>query len=212
MKKIFISLLVVTSLSAATLSVHAQTPATDSAATIRDSVKQKVNEELAQIKKGIAKKGFIGQVTAVSDATISLTNVFGQTRKVLIAADTTVKLLGGSDGTPADVKANLYILAMGDVDSQNTMTAKRLLVVAKPDTDTRSVVYGAVAKSSTSSLTIGQTAYKITSTTKYTGKTKSTDIVVGANVMAVIDGSSATRIQLVSTATPISSPSATPKQ
>jgi hypothetical protein len=195
----------------------AQTPtATDSASTIRDSVKQKVTEELAQIKQGVAKKGFIGSIVTVSDASISLTGVFGQTHKILVAADTTIKLANGADGTPGDLKAGQYILAMGDVDSQDTMTSKRLLVVAKPDAETRTVVFGTITKSTTSSFMLGTDTYKFTAATKFANKAKATDLQIGAKVTAIINNGTATRLLIsvpapTATTTPTASVSATPK-
>jgi hypothetical protein len=199
-----------------TFSVHAQTPATDSAAAIRDSVKQKVTEELAQIKKGVAKKGFIGSITSATDAKIVITTLSGASRNALVVADTTVKLLSGGEGTPGDLKTSQYILAMGDVDSQNDMTTKRLLVVAKPEPDTRTVVFGTITKSTTSSFTIGSDTFKFTASTKFSAKAKATDLVVGSKVVAIIDKGTASRIQIVAVApsatpVPIATVSATPK-
>jgi hypothetical protein len=190
--------------------VSAQTPATDSAAAIRDSVKQKVTEELAQIKQGVAKKGFIGSIVSVSDASIALTNIYGSPRKILVAADTTIKLASGADGTPGDLKAGMYVLAMGNVDSQNTMTATRLLVVGKPDTDTRTVIFDTITKVAASSFTVSSGTYKVTSTTKFTNKNKVTYLVVGTKILAIINNGSATRIQIVAaahTSTPTTSTS-----
>lgn len=212
MKKILLSLLILSCSPALLLTAHAQTPtATSSADTIRDSVKQKVSEELAQIKKGVAKKGFVGSISAISDGIFTINTFMLQPRKALVTADTTIKLLGGSDGTPGDLKVGQYVLALGDVDSQNTMTTKRLLVIGKPAEDTRKVVFGNIIKSTSTSFTIGTETYKITSTTKFTNKTKAADLTVGAKIMAIVNSSNnATRVQLVS-ATVSSTPSATPK-
>jgi len=190
--------------------VHAQT-ATNSADTIRDSVKQKVTEELAQIKKGVAKKGFVGSISAISDGNITINSFMLEPRKALVAADTTIKLQNGSDGTPGDLKVGQYVLAMGDVDSQNTMTTKRLLIIPKPTDDTRKVVFGTLIKTSSTSFTIGTNAYKVTSVTKFTGKTKAADLKVDSKIIAIVNSSGvATRVQLAS-ASDSSSPSATPK-
>jgi hypothetical protein len=189
--------------------VSAQT-ASSSADTIRDSVKQKVTEELAQIKKGVAKKGFIGSVTNISDGKVTINTLTGFTRQALVVADTTIKLSSGGDGTPGDLKVGQYVLAMGDVDSQNSMTTKRLLVVTKPSDDPRKVIFGSLTKVSSTSFSIGSDSYKITSASKFTGKTKVSDLAVNSKIMAIINNGIATRINLLSTPTS-SSPSATPK-
>ena len=72
--------------------------------TIRDSVKTKVDEQLAQIQKAVAKKAFLGEITVKSDAQLTLTTFSGQTRSVTVSLDTVIKLAGNKDGTPADLK------------------------------------------------------------------------------------------------------------
>lgn len=159
--------------------------------TIRDSVKTKVDEQLAQIQKAVAKKAFLGEITVKSDAQLTLITFSGQTRSVTVTPDTVIKLAGSKDGTPADLKVKDYVLVMGDVDSQNTMTAKRLLVVGKPEADKRRAIMGTITKASVSSLTL-ETAntketwtIRLTSTTEYTAKTKAADVKVGTRVVTL---------------------------
>lgn len=161
-----------------------------SANPIRDAVKEKVQQELDQIKKAVAKRGFVGTITAKSDSTLTLTNLKSQPRTVAVPADTTIKLSGGKEGTFADLKVDTFILVMGDVDSQNVMTAKRLLVLAKPVPDKRKAVLGTVTKTSSSSLSVTTVTkdaltVKITSATAYTAKTKLANIAVGDKVVVV---------------------------
>ena len=169
--------------------INAQT-STPSANPIRDAVKEKVQQELDQIKKAVAKRGFVGTITAKSDSTLTLTNLKSQSRTIAVPADTTIKLSGGKEGTFADLKVGNFILVMGDVDSDNAMTAKRLLVLAKPDPEKRKAVLGTVTKTSSSSLSIttatGDTlTVKLTSATDYTPKTKLANITVGDKVVVV---------------------------
>lgn len=159
--------------------------------TIRDSVKTKVDEQLAQIQKAVAKKAFLGEITVKSDAQLTLTTFSGQTRSVTVSLDTVIKLAGNKDGTPADLKVKDYVLVMGDVDSQNNMTAKRLLVVTKPETDKRRAIMGTVTKSTVSSITLVTLNTKetwtirLTSTTGYTAKTKASDVKVDTRIVTL---------------------------
>jgi len=97
----------------------------------------------------------------------------------------------GKDGTPADLKVKDYVLVMGDVDSQNNMTAKRLLVVTKPETDKRRAIMGTVTKSTVSSITLVTLNTKetwtirLTSTTGYTAKTKASDVKVDTRIVTL---------------------------
>lgn len=170
------------------LKVFAQSSTPSS--TLRDTVKQQVAAEIAQIQQNLTKKAFVGSITAKTDASLTLNTLRSQTRSVNVAPDATIKLSGNKDGTLKDLKIGDLILAMGDADGQNLLTAKRLLVITKPDTDRRQVISGSVTTVSSSSLTINSgsaspTAIKITSDSKYTGKTKISDVKVGSSVIVI---------------------------
>jgi hypothetical protein len=188
--------------------------ATGSADQLRDSVKQKVAEQLAEIKKNVAKRGFVGTITAKSDATVTISNLKGLSRSVVVTTDSTIKLLSGKDGTPADLKVGDNILVMGDADSQNVLTAKRLLVIAKPASDNRQAITGIVSATTTSSITLdSKTTVKITSDTKYLGKsTKLSDVKTGSRLVIITSTSgtfstpTAKRIAIVADASPSASP------
>lgn len=157
---------------------------------LRDSVKDKVAAELSQIKQGVGKKGFIGSITAKSDATLTVTNLKNETRTVMVTTDTVIKLANSKDGTLTDIKTNDFVIAMGDVDSQNTMTAKRMLIVATPPTDKRISFQGAVTKSTSTSFTVktskGTTMdIKVSAGTKYNEKYKLSDLAENSNVVVI---------------------------
>ncbi len=168
--------------------VLAQSP---TSADLRNAVQQQVQQELSNIKQAVAKKGFVGNISAKTDASLTLTNLKNQSRTVVVSGDTTIKLLNGSEGTIADLKTNDFILVMGNVDSQNKMTASRLLVIKQPETDKRDTKFGAVTKVSASTLNIGDLTIKVSSTTDYTTtadgkvtKGKLADIKVGSKIVA----------------------------
>ena len=74
---------------------------------------------------------------------------------------------------------------MGDADGTGTLTAKRILVIAKPAEDKRRAIFGVVTKVTSSTITLKDWTVKLSSTTKYTGKTKASDIKVGAKLIIV---------------------------
>ncbi len=178
--------------STGTYSVHAQS-ATDSA------IRQAVKDQVAAIKTSVAKRAFVGPISAKSEASITVTNLSNLTRTAVVAGDATIKLSGGKEGTFADLKVGDFVIAMGDVDSQGTLAVKRLLVIAKPTPDKRLVLSGRVTDTSMSSYTIETAkkevwAIKFTSGTSFTGKIKKTDVKVGDRIVAV--GTSSTALNL----------------
>lgn len=179
---------------------------------IRNAIQDKVNQELAQIKQGVAKKGFVGSITTKSDSTITITNLKNQPRTATVTTDTTIKLAGNKDGTPKDLKVGDFILAMGDVDSENKMTAKRLLVVVEPEDDTRKVLMGSVTSATSSNFQLTSpsgtaTTVKFTSATKYNDGFKATNLKTGAKLVVITKADSALKVFILSPA-----PSPTPKQ
>jgi len=165
-------------------------------ATLRDSVKQKVAEELAEIKKSISKKAFLGEVTAKSEATLTLNTYLGLTKSALVSTETIIKLKGGKDGTPADVKPKDYILVMGDVDGAGAMVAKRLLVVPVPAADTRKAVFGKYSEITATAKTSSVTAYTKVDAGKVV-KAKATDFKADLKVVAVVKGTSILSVHLL---------------
>ncbi|MEK7154620.1 MAG: DUF5666 domain-containing protein [Patescibacteria group bacterium] len=168
-----------------TASLLAQTPSSTGSA-IREAVK----EQVAAIKTAVAKKAFVGTISAKADATITVTNLKNQSKTAVITGDTVIRLTGGKDGTFADLKVGDFVIAMGDVDSQGTLTTKRLLVIAKPGADKRRSLTGRVTDTSSSTLTIETLkkeiiTIKVTSDTTITNKNKLSDIKVGSKIVAV---------------------------
>lgn len=168
-----------------TASLLAQTPSSTGSA-IREAVK----EQVAAIKTAVAKRAFVGTISAKADATVTVTNLKNQSKTAVITGDTVIRLTGGKDGTFADLKVGDFVIAMGDVDSQGTLTTKRLLVLAKPGADKRRALTGRVTDTSSSSLTIETLkkeiiTIKVTSDTTITNKNKLSDIKVSSRIVAV---------------------------
>lgn len=179
---------------------------------IRNTIQDRVNQELAQIKQGVAKKGFVGSITTKSDATITITNLKNSPRTALVTTDTTIKLTGGKDGTPKDLKVGDFILAMGDVDSENKMTAKRLLVIDQPETDGRKVLAGIISSATASNFVLttssqATTTIKFSSATKYNDGFKASSLKTGARLVVITRNDTALKIFITAAA-----PTTTPKE
>ncbi len=179
-----LSFVVIGSLVVSVVAAQSPSPTASSSGNIRDAVKQKVSEELANIKQAVAKRAYVGTISAKSDLTLTITNLKNQSRTATVTTDTTIKLTGGKDGTPADLKVGDFIIAMGDVDSNGVLTTKRLLVIAQPEADNRDSVFVTVTKVSASSLT-GENLKKEVWTIKLTSAAKAADVKVGSKLVAV---------------------------
>jgi len=168
---------------------HAQTA---TPATIRDTVRQQVETELTQIRSTVTKKAYVGPITAKNDGSITISNHLTQSRTALVTTTATIRLANGRDGTPADLKVNDYVIAMGDADGAGSLTVKRLLVTTKPPADTRKIVYGTVSTVSASSITLksgdSDVTARLQSATKYTGTTKPADVKTDSKVVLVTTG------------------------
>lgn len=166
--------------------VLAQT-ATGSA--IRNAVQEKVVAELANIKKTLTKKGFVGNVTAKTASGFTLTNLKNQPRNVTVPGDAVLRS-ANKDITLADIKVNDFVIAMGDADTNNDMTAKRVLVTTKSEEDKRRSFIFVITKTSTSSLAVENLkketqSVRISSDTNYTTKTKLADLKVGDKIAVI---------------------------
>jgi hypothetical protein len=168
-----------------TATVSAQSPSpSPSPTTIRDAVKAEVQEVINKTSK----KAYVGTVTEKKDLNLTITNLRNQNRSAFIVTDATIKLSGGKDGTVADIKVGDFVIAMGDADGKGVLTIKRLLVIAKPNPDARQTKFVTVDKATTTAVTVGDTTYRITSTTKFTGKTTAADIKAGDKLIVIFTG------------------------
>lgn len=180
-----------------TATLLAQT-STSTPSAIRDAVKEKVAQELDQIKNALTKKAYVGSIATKTDTGITIANLKNQPRTINVSADATIRLVAGKEGTLADLKVGDFLIAMGDADGAGVLTAKRILVIAKPaDEDTRKVISGTVTKSSSTSITVDTTVLKINSSTKFTNKNDITDIVKDSKVVVVANPTSALLIHLI---------------
>jgi len=156
--------------------------ATDSA--ILNAVKDKVAAEIADIKLAVAKKAYVGSVTAKSEVGFSL-----ETRNVVVSPEATIKN-GSTELTLKDIKVGDFVIAMGDVDSAGNLTGKRILIVTQSPEDKRKAMVFTVVKSGTASLsveTLKKEAWtvKISSDTGFVAKIKLANIEAGDKIVVI---------------------------
>jgi hypothetical protein len=149
MKKLIL-LFTVLSLQFSVSSAAAQAPTASSASAeqIKEAVRKQVEQEVATIRKNTTRKGFVGSVVSKNETGIVMTNLKNVTKTLTIPADAVIRLAGGKDGSINDIKKDDFIIAMGDSSTPDSMTVKRLLVISKPVSDKRKVVFAKVTKTS----------------------------------------------------------------
>lgn len=164
-------------------------PASSPSPATQSATQAAVLQAVAAIKNTTTKRGFVGTISAKDTAAITITNLKNQSRTAIIVGDTTIKLVNGSEGTFADLKPGNFVIAMGYVDSQNSLATSRLLVIAKPAPDKRLVLSGRITDTAAAAFTL-ETAAK----EAWTVKSKTTDLKVGNRVAIV--GTSSTALNL----------------
>lgn len=146
-----------------------------------DAVRDAVKAEVAAIKTTTTQKAYVGQIKAKSDITLTITNLSGVDRTATLPTDAAIKLLGGKDGTVADVKPTMYVIAMGTADGSGVLTVKRLVEVAKPSSEDRKVIFGTVTTATSTLLTFtDKTTLKLTKPLA--------DVTAGSKIIAVTRG------------------------
>ena len=158
----------------------AQTTVPSPTSAVREAVQKKVAEELAAIKKNVTKRSFVGEVTAKTDTSITLSSPRKQPRTITLLPDTTVKLTG-KETSISDIKVGNFVISMGEVDTSGIMTAKRVLIIDKPTADNRKVITGTVTKATSSQISL-DTIKKESWTIKNSLDTK---VVVGDKIMVI---------------------------
>lgn len=120
-------------------------------------IRQAIKDKLTEIKDKIEKKAYVGTILEITDSTLSLTSFRGKQR-VRLNEETTI--IGGNkkEVTIRDLAVEDKVIAMGEVDTNETLEAKRVVVVPKPSTPPakKLIFYGTLAEinSKTSIITL----------------------------------------------------------
>lgn len=175
-----------TSLFTPALTASVTPQPTSTGSPLRNSVQEKVAEQIAEIKKNTGKRAYLGTVDSLTDASLVLTDPQGNKHSITVPAETVIKLKNNSEGTLKDIKSGNTILAMGDGDSAGNLLAKRVLIIDPPAPDKRQILFGKVSAFTSKTLTVNDTVLNITKDTlfqpsKYTFK----DVDPGFQVLSV---------------------------
>jgi len=95
---------------------------------IRQLVREKVQEKLAEIKNRQEKRAYVGKISAIENTTITLESKKGA-KKVLVNEETTIVGALRKTLKLADLKVGDAIIAMGTIGEDGAMTAKRIVVI-----------------------------------------------------------------------------------
>lgn len=120
---------------------------------IRDKVREKVQEKIQEIRERGIRRGYVGQIEAIANLQITLSTRRGE-RKVSIDEDTKIIGQGRQTLEIEDLQVGDVIIAMGYVNSEGEMIAKRIVVIPKPPKPPlpRRAVFGRVTEIDQSSL------------------------------------------------------------
>lgn len=129
---------------------------------LRDSLTATgIQEKLDQIKDKIEKKAYVGTILEITDSTLTLSSFRGKQR-VRLTAETTIVGSSKKEITTKDLAVEDKIIAMGDVDTNGTLEAKRIVVVAVPKTvpPKRLVIFGTITAIDSKASTVTLTSIK----------------------------------------------------
>ncbi|MGB9637489.1 MAG: hypothetical protein ACPLY7_01685 [Microgenomates group bacterium] len=96
-------------------------------------IRRAIQDKLTQIKEKIEKRAYVGTVLEITDSTFTINNFRGKQR-VRLSADTTIIGANKKEITAKDIAVDDKIIAMGTVDENETLNAKRIIVVPAPAT------------------------------------------------------------------------------
>lgn len=155
---------------------------------LRDSLTATgIQEKLNQIKDKIEKRAYVGTILEITDSTLTLSSFRGKQR-VRLTAETTIVGASKKEITTKDLAVEDKIIAMGEVDTNGTLEAKRIVVVAIPKTipPKRLVFFGTVTGIDSKASTIILTAIKNLDQTLVLKIDKDTDLADPKDVKVTI--------------------------
>ncbi len=153
-----------------------------------DLLKQEIASKAAQLKSEINKKlqnrVYTGQISEKTDNKLSIITTKGQ-KMILVNEYTDYQDQTKTKKTPLSLKLlakDDYIVALGDIDDKNNLTAKKIIKMEKPK-NTNKVIWGQIQSANNPIITIkGVNSQKINITT-----TDNTTFSLGNNEASFID-------------------------
>lgn len=115
---------------------------------IQEKVKAKL-QEISQTSTTDPKRGYLGTITKINSDQINL-DTPEKNRSIIFDTDTVFLNTKSSKIKNTDLKVGQEVLAIGLLDSQNKLTAKRVMVtVPKSNQNLKNTIYGQVVDIST---------------------------------------------------------------
>lgn len=144
--------------------VYAVTPtASPSAILTPEPTNTKLEEKIAEVRQAIKdkveKKAFVGNILEITDSTLTLNNFRGKQR-VRIMEDTVIIGSNKKEAQLKDLAVDDRVIAMGEVDPNGTLEAKRVVEIIIPTTPVakRIIFFGTVTGTDLKLLQITLTA------------------------------------------------------
>jgi len=123
------------------------TPTDEKVQEIREAVEEKVKEKIQEIKDKIEKKGYVGILSEMTDSTLTLQTLTGEK---MVSLDSQAKIIGVNkkEIKSKDLEIDQKLICMGNLDENNIMIAKRVIVVSQPTKapPTRKAFIGRIAE------------------------------------------------------------------
>jgi len=96
-------------------------------------IRQAIKDKLTEIKDKIEKKAYVGDILEITDSTLTLSNFRGKQR-VRIMEDTVIIGSNKKEAGLKDLAVDDRVIAMGEVDANGTLEAKRVVKAIVPAT------------------------------------------------------------------------------
>ena len=140
---------------------------------IREKVKEAVREKIEEVKKG-PKRAYFGKILKIGDTSITIDTATGE-KEISLTAETKIDGKAGKEIELKDLAVEMYVICMGYL-KDNTLEARRIVVVTKPKIPAREVAFGRVTDISNEEklLTVKNEKKGLTYSVEITNKTKIT--------------------------------------
>lgn len=116
---------------------------------------RQIVKDISEIKEKIEKKGYVGKILEITDSTLTITNFRGKQR-VRIIEGTVIVGANKKEIPMKDLALEDKIIALGEPDTNDTLDAKRITVVALPKIvpAKRLIFYGKIKQTNTKTTTL----------------------------------------------------------
>ncbi|MBI2405830.1 hypothetical protein HYV21_02150 [Candidatus Microgenomates bacterium] len=168
--------------------------ATQPGKSIRDNLRERVEERLAQLSQ--KPRAFVGKITQITDGSLMLTTRTG-TKQVKVKEDAIILQVGNRGQKtvkPSDLALENFVIAMGILEDKDTLNASRILMSTENPLLPRRPVYGVVQETGSGTLVVKHPkkedeawTIKFSSSTRVSAKVDTKIEKVNANTIEVGD-------------------------